>query len=183
MVIVSGRRNRMETYFEGDYTFSEANVKEMYGYYAFGTPLNKGLLILVALLLPLQIYTLCAWGVSADRISTLLMLLFTPAVIGYKYVLGVRRALARNRESYGDQQVSVHMGVTGESVHFQSCTGTEGQLEFASFKEMVITKNLIILRTKAKQYVVFEKARFTKGTWEALVKYMKDKGLKMKKWP
>lgn len=46
---------------------------------------------------------------------------------------------------------------------------------------MIVTEKLLLLRSKARQSILCEKEKFTKGTWTDCVAFLLEKGLKLRK--
>ena len=170
----------MEVYFEGEFEYNEVNVKEVHRYYAFRALPNSGLLVFAVFLLCIQIWLISDVGIDMTQLGTLLIILSIPLIIIFKYIRSVNVLLARNRETYGEQMVKMYMSVSEDAIFLKSSVGVEGRVEFSSVNRVVLTKNLIILRTKAKQHVTFHKDHFAKGTSEEFVAFLKSKGLKVK---
>ncbi len=53
------------------------------------------------------------------------------------------------------------------------------RVEFGSFKKVIQTKNLILMRSEAKMFYIFPKEYFIKGTPDGFIDFLKNKGFKV----
>ena len=110
------------------------------------------------------------------------MLCFVFAVMQViNYRRDVKRTIARDRETYGEQPVRVYMQVTEDRLIGKSSTGTEGETLFKNIRYAAETKNLVILLTRARQYHVMQKDAFTKGDWKEFLCFLEERGVKVRR--
>ena len=167
----------MEVLFENSYTRDEKLIKEIYRYEYFRRKLLiifdiAMILCLLSNVLILIVEKHCDWGVF----------ILAPLYFLYKffcYWRQVRMILKRDQEVHG-KEISVETIVTNEYIQNTASTGAVNQLSYENIRNVVQTKNLIYLRSEANLVYIFRKDAFTKGNAEDFIKFLKDKGIKVK---
>ena len=167
----------MEVLFENSYTRDEKLIKEIYRYEYFRRKLLiifdiAMILCLLSNVLILIVEKHCYWGVF----------ILAPLYFLYKffcYWRQVRMILKRDQEVHG-KEISVETIVTNEYIQNTASTGAVNQLAYENIRNVVQTKNLIYLRSEANLVYIFRKDAFTKGNAEDFIKFLKDKGIKVK---
>jgi len=167
----------MEIFFENSYVRNKELAKEIYRYYYFQ---RKWLVVCYALLLLSFLSSIFIsifektynWGVF---IFVPLFLLFQL----YCYFRQVNTMVKRDSEVHG-KEISVETIVTNEYIQNIASTGAVNKLEYDKIRNSVQTKNLILLRSKANLIYIFRKDTFTKGDKESFIRFLNDKGVKIK---
>ena len=167
----------MEVLFENSYTRDEKLIKEIYRYEYFRRKLLiifdvVVMLCLLSNILILVVEKECYWGVF----------ILAPLFFLYQffcYWRQVRMILKRDQEVHGNE-ISVETIVTNEYIQNTASTGAVNQLAYENIRNVVQTKNLILLRSEANLVYIFRKDAFTKGNAEDFIKFLKDKGIKVK---
>lgn len=167
----------MEVLFENSYTRDEKLIKEIYRYEYFRRKLLiifdiVMILCLLSNILILVVEKKCYWGVF----------ILAPLYFLYKffcYWCQVRIIIKRDQEVHG-KEISVETIVTNEYIQNTASTGTVNKLEYENIRNVVQTNNLILLRSKANLVYIFQKDAFTIGNAEDFIKFLKDKGIKVK---
>ena len=167
----------MEVLFENSYTRDEKLIKEIYSYEYFRRKLLiifdiVMILCLLSNILILVVEKKCYWGVF----------ILAPLYFFYKffcYWRQVRIIIKRDQEVHG-KEISVETIVTNEYIQNTASTGTVNKLEYENIRNVVQTNNLILLRSKANLIYIFQKDAFTIGNAEDFIKFLKDKGIKVK---
>jgi len=85
----------------------------------------------------------------------------------------------RDAEVHG-KEISVETIVTDAFIQNTATTGAVNKLEYDKIRNVVQTKNLILLRSKANLIYIFRKDTFTKGTKDDFIAFLKVKGFKVK---
>lgn len=167
----------MEVLFTNSYTRDEKLIKEIYRYEYFRRKLLiifdiVVILSLLSNILILVVEKKCYWGVF----------ILAPLYFLYKffcYWRQVRIIIKRDQEVHG-KEISVETIVTNEYIQNTASTGTVNKLEYENIRNVVQTNNLILLRSKANLVYIFQKDAFTIGNAEDFIKFLKDKGIKVK---
>ena len=162
----------METKFENRFVRTKELTKEIYSYFYFKRPLTVALFILAWIVFILHVILLILdgsymlMGILLAPIFTLLQLLL--------YTQQISVTEKREKEMY-DGNISVVCLVTDECIINTASTGAESRLEYKNIAGVVQTKNLILLRTKAKVLYIFDKNGFVVGTKEEFLDFLKGK--------
>ena len=167
----------MEILFENSYVRNKELAKEIYRYYYFQ---RKWLVVCYALLLLSFLSNIFIsifektynWGVL---VYVPLFLLFQL----YCYFRQVNTMVKRDSEVHG-KEISVETIVTDEYIQNTASTGAVNKLEYDMIRNSVQTKNLILLRSKANLIYIFRKDTFTKGDKESFIRFLNNKGVKIK---
>jgi len=167
----------MEIFFENSYVRNKELAKEIYRYYYFQ---RKWLVVCYALLLLSFLSNIFIsifektynWGVF----------IFVPLFLFFQlycYFRQVNTMVKRDSEVHG-KEISVETIVTNEYIQNIASTGAVNKLEYDKIRNSVQTKNLILLRSKANLIYIFRKDTFTKGDKESFIRFLNDKGVKIK---
>lgn len=167
----------MEVLFENSYVRDEKLIKEIYRYEYFRRKLLiifdiVMILCLLSNILILVVEKKCYWGVF----------ILAPLYFLYKffcYWRQVRIIIKRDQEVHG-KEISVETIVTNEYIQNTASTGAVNQLAYENIRNVVQTKNLILLRSEANLVYIFRKDAFTKGNVEDFIKFLKDHEIKVK---
>lgn len=170
--------NEFDTLFENQYVRDEALVKDLNRYLFFRQPIQIVLYVLTGLLLAVTVIHIILVGWE----NAVLPIVFVTVFFSIKcitYHRAVKMQLARDREVNG-APVEIRECVTEESI--QSATTRETApivLTYDQIRSVRQTKNLILILTKARLVHVFVKDRFTKGTPEGFLAFLKQKGVRV----
>ena len=170
----------METKIEAAYVRDEKFAKEYFSYHSYKRPSGIIITVICILLVVSGIINVFAYK---DYLA------ITAIVLGiYLFVLRVVRvkksikiSLERDKESNHGNFVSVQNFVTENSIIVKSSTNESGtEFEMSCIKKAYRSKNYIYLITKAKWAIVFDINKFSKGTPDELVEFVRQKGIKIK---
>ena len=170
----------METKIEAAYVRDEKFAKEYFSYHSYKRPSGIIITVICILLVVSGIINVFAYK---DYLA------ITAIVLGiYLFVLRVVRvkksikiSLERDKESNHGNFVSVQNFVTENSIIVKSSTNESGtEFEMSCIKKAYRSKNYIYLITKAKLAIVFDINKFSKGTPDELVEFVRQKGIKIK---
>ena len=167
----------MEVLFENSHVRNQELAKEIYRYYYFQ---RKWLVVCNALLL-LSFLSNIFISIFAKTYNWS-VLVFVPLFFlfqFYSYFRQVNTMVKRDREVHG-KEISVETIVTNEYIQNTASTGATNKLYYDNIRNTVQTKNLILLRSKANLLYVFRKETFTKGDTESFLRFLNDKGVKIK---
>ena len=87
--------------------------------------------------------------------------------------------IKRDNEVYG-KEIKVETIVTDSFIQITASTEAVSQIEYHKFKGAFQTKNLVVLRSKARLLYIFDKNTFEVGTVEEFISFLKTKGIKVK---
>ena len=170
----------METKIEAAYVRDEKFAKEYFSYHAYKRPSGIIITVICILLIVSGIINVFAYK---DYLA------ITAIVLGiYLFVLRVVRvkksikiSLERDKESNHGNFVSVQNLATENSIIVKSSTNESGtEFEMSCIEKAYRSKNYIYLITKAKWAIVFDINKFSKGTPDELVEFVRQKGIKIK---
>ena len=167
----------MEILFENSYIRNKELAKEIYRYYYFQ---RKVLVVCYALLL---LSFLSNIFISIfEKTYNLGVFIFVPLFFifqFYCYFRQVNTMVKRDNEVHG-KEIFVETIVTNEYIQNTASTGAVNKLEYNKIRNSVQTKNLILLRSKANLIYIFRKDTFTKGDKESFIRFLNNKGVKIK---
>jgi len=167
----------MDILFENHYERTPAVMKELYRMIYFKRPVNLGIYVVLGGIAVANIITAFISG-EYSFIGCLYILLFVVMQM-VMYNNSVKNAISRDKEQFGEETLKVHTEVTQEGIR---CTYGEKRakvIELSNIKKVYLTKNLILLHTKARLLLIFDKHNFTVGTQEEFLKYLREHGLKV----
>ena len=167
----------MEILFENSYSRKKELAKEIYCYYYFQRKWVVVCYVLIALTFLANILIAIFektfnWGA----------LVFAPLYFLFRiycYFYQVNAMVKRDNELYG-KEISVETVVTNEYIQNTATTGAVNKVEYDKIRNAVQTKNLILLRSKANLIYIFRKDTFTKGDKDSFIRFLNDKGIKIK---
>ena len=167
----------MEILFENIIERNKQMAKEIYRYFYFQrTAMAAGYAVLILCfisnLLRLFFEGYCSWFVM---LAVPLLFLFQ----FYIYSKQVKTMVTRDREVF-EKGIIIKNMVYEDRVQMVSSTGSDISIDFAKVTKVILTKNLILLRTKANQLIIFGKESFTVGTKEEFVRFLSSKGYKVR---
>lgn len=172
----------METRFECSFETTKENVQEFSRYYHFHTLYILLPLLVILFFLGWAIFRIVTFGWHGLYIFMLVFaLVIYPALFVYRYKRDVKILLARSRELHGDKPAVSHTLFAEDEITLIDTDGNSRPFAYGNLKQVIVTKNLLLLRSKARQTILCEKNKFTKGTWTDCVAFLQEKGLRLKK--
>lgn len=172
----------METRFECSFETTKENVQEFSRYFHFHTAYILIPALAMLVLLGLTLYEIVCYGWYRQQLLQLILaLVIFPALLLYRYKRDVKTILARSRELHGDKPAVSRTLFAEEEITLIDTDGNAHPFAYDHLQQVIVTKNLLLLRSKARQSILCEKEKFTKGTWTDCVAFLVEKGLKQKK--
>jgi len=166
----------MEKCFENHYERTPAVMKELFRMIYFKRPVN---LIIYVVLGGIAVANIITAVTSAQYSFTgcayILIFLIMQLVM---YNNSVKNAINRDRQKFGEDVLKVSTVVTDEGIRCTYGDKSAEPIPVSEIKKVMITKNLILLHTKARLLLIFDKNNFTVGTQEEFLKYLRENGLK-----
>lgn len=168
-----------EILFENTYTMNKELFKEIGRFVIFKRKPIIYCNILALICFPIFILAQIAgyYQISTAILGYTLLILYAIIVFVSYYSFTVLQHKRKKELSQGNDEI-VTVQITENQVVFSSSIGTRSELEFSTFKRLDETKNYVILTSKTKQMYMFDKRKFTKGTPDELVAFLKNKGVK-----
>ena len=172
----------MENKFECSFRTTKENVQEYARHFHFHS--------LRFLLISLFMLGYLVWAISSIArhgwhglyiFMLVFVLVLLPALLLYRYHKDVKTLLARSRELHKGEVATARTHFTDEEITLIDHDGNRRPFAYENLKKVTITRNLLLLQSKARQTILCEKESFTVGTWEECVAYLKQKGLKIQK--
>ncbi len=100
------------------------------------------------------------------------------AMLTYRYFKAVKVGYAREAELSAGGPITYTVEVTEKSLFHRATTGSEIELDFSVISKVHKTRGYIILATEAKQFFIFDKNGFVKGTLDKFLAFLRQKGYK-----
>ena len=167
----------MEILFENSHTRNKELAKEIYFYYYFQRQWLVVGYIFIAL--SFLVNLLIAIFDTAANYSILVLVPLFFLLQWYRYCRHVNIMVNRDQEAHG-KEISIETVITNENIQCRDSAGGVSKLEYDKIKNVVQTKNLILLLSKANLMYIFRNDAFTKGNKEDFLLFLKGKGIKIK---
>lgn len=172
----------MQTRFECSFETTRENVQEFSRYFHFHTLYILLPLLTILVFLGWAIFRIITFGWHGLYIFMLVFALVVyPALLLYRYQRDVKTILARSREIHGDKPAVSRTLFAEDEITLLDTDGNAHPFAYDNLQQVIVTKNLLLLRSKARQSILCEKEKFTKGTWTDCVAFLLEKGLKLRK--
>lgn len=172
----------METKFECSFRTTKENVQEYARHFHFRGPRFLLILLIILVYLVWAISLIIRYGWSGLHIFMLVFaLVLCPGLLLYRYHKDVKTLLARSRELHNDEEAVSRTLFAEDEMTLIAHDGNQHPFAYENLKQVIVTKHLLLLQSKARQAILCEKERFTVGTWEDCVAFLQEKGLKVKK--
>ncbi len=168
----------MEALFENRYTKSPEMYKELYQYYYFKRPLIMACNVCYALFILWTVFCIIA-GLPYSPISIILPLVMY-AFEAFRYFSALSIAKKRDAEIGISENMVTTISAGENHMRYSATNGAAADVEYSVFKNAVCTKNLILLRSKARLVYIIPKGTFTKGDPNAFLAFLSDKGIKVR---
>ncbi len=169
-----------EILFGGTHTRDKACLKEIARFSLFARKPICILHIIMLCLLPLVI-VLHSLGFYDGNNTIYVMygfLGFFFLFIGLLYYASTSLQYKRQMEQTGGKDIVITVQVTESTLIHSASTGSVTEVNFSAFKSVEQSKNFVVIFSKTKQMYVIDKRKFTNGTPEELVTFLKSKGVK-----
>lgn len=167
----------MEILFKNSFVKTEDWIKECNHYSLFRRPLFVAFHILSILVLCFGIYKILFLHIID------ILFLFIPLwwffLVLLLYFKTNKNTLNRNRELYGNN-AEVVSEITKESIKQVHSNGTQYYIYYDTIKKGYLTKNYILLHSKANVLYTFAKNGFSVGSEEEFLRFLRNKGIKIK---
>ena len=170
----------MKTIIEAGYIRDEKFAKEFYTYYAYHCPAGIIITTICILAIVVGVINIIAIQQYLSIISVVLgiFLLIMRAV---RVKTSIKISLDRDKESNHGNCVSLQNIVTQNSILVKSSLNEAGtDYDISCIVKAYRSKNYIYLLTKAKLVIIFDVNKFSKGTPEELIEFIRNKGIKIK---
>jgi hypothetical protein len=170
----------METKIESTYVRDEKFAKEYFSYHSYKRPSG----IILTVLSILAIISGAGTFFTSQKYLSLIGIVFGIYMLILRVIRvknNIKIYLERDKESNHGSFVSVQNLVTENSIVVKSSLNETGiEYEMSCIEKAYRSKNYIYLITKAKLAIVFDINKFSKGTPEELVQFIRQKGIKIK---
>lgn len=166
--------------FANKYIRDKGTAKEIYRYWFFKQPI----IILVYVMFGLWTISYILGSIidpwfAFDNSYTLVIIIFCCFLMVLSYMSQVRMMVKRDEEMAGGRELLCETVVTDTKITTMSL-GNENTLGFDGIRYAFITKEYIVLVTKARRVFIFKKDSFTIGDTESFVAFLKLKGIKVR---
>lgn len=170
----------MDIRFENEFVRDEQTAKEIYGYWYFKKP------IMIAMYVILGIYSLsCILGFIVDFESAkeampiFVMIIFVVALMLFSYRSQVKAMVQRDKEMSGGNPLNCRISVSDDEITL-STLENRTPVSMSNLNGAFVTKNYIVVITKARLMFIFKKDSFTVGNSDGFIAFLKEKNIKIK---
>lgn len=172
----------MENKFECSFRTTKENVQEYARHFHFHSLrfLLISLFMLAYLVWTISLIVRYGWN-GLHIFMLVFVLVLYPALLVFRYHKDVKTLLARSRELHNGEEALSQTHFTEEEMILIDHDGNRHPFAYENIKQVIITKNLLLLKSKARQTILCEKGLFTVGTWTDCVAFLQQKGIKVKK--
>ena len=168
----------MESLFCNKFVRDEDTAKEVYVYWYFKRPLLIVVYSIIAL------YSLaCILGFILDfdsakeALGVFVMGVFVFVLMIVSYHSQVKAMVQRDKEMSGGKPLCCEISVSDDEMTLTALE-SRSPVSVSNLKSAFITKNYIVVITKARLMFIFKKDAFTQGDAEGLIAFLKEKGVK-----
>lgn len=162
-----------EILFEGTHIRDKAFYKELGTYLVFQRPI---MLVLHFIVLLTITFGFCN-GVT-NKVVLVITFLFYALCIFMLYNNYVSLSYKREMEQSNGIPVEITVFITESQITHINALGASVKIEISTIKRVNRSKNYVILISKTRQMYIIDKRKFTKGTPDELVAFLKSKGVK-----
>lgn len=167
----------MDILFENSYVRSKEVIRELYRKITFKRPLIWVIYFVLGGIALLNIVkALCGMSFSLGGCVYVIIFFFMQLVMCSN---SVSTAVARDRERFGPEALTVRTQVTEEGIQAFYGEKTADPIPVSQIKKAWVTKNLIVLHTTSRLVLIFDRNHFTVGTQEEFLNYLRENGLKV----
>lgn len=170
----------MEPLFENKYVKDSVMYKEYYSYYFFKRPILIVCDVILAVFLIQSLIHFIIYGLSTLNLYIVIGAVFAVSFQFINYYRFNSLAVKRDKEMSGGKTIENHFTVTDDSIKLIASNGAMGELDYSSIKNVICTKNFIVVQSKARLGYIFKKDGFIKGNAESFIKFLTSKGIKVK---
>ena len=167
----------METLFENKYVRTEEIMKEVYQYFYFKRPLYRIIDVIIGLIF---VANIVVW--LSGRNLNFVILVVVPLFILIRFLIyrgAVDMLMKQDKDMYKGKPVRVQNYVTEQGIKTVIFKGINN-LAYHNVKQAIKTRHLVIICAKNDAMYVFEQNSFIKGSAEEFVKFLKEKGIKVR---
>ena len=168
----------METRFKNKFVRDENTAKEIYGYWYFKKPL---MVVVDAVLAPYSLSCILGFIVdfesAKESMPIFIMILLFAVFIFISYRSQVKAFVQRDKEMSGGEPICCEISVSDDEMTLTALE-SRSPVSVSNLKSAFITKNYIVVITKARLMFIFKKDAFTQGDAEGLIAFLKEKGVK-----
>lgn len=169
-----------EILFENKFVRDKAAIKEIYRYWFFKQPI----IILVYVMFGLWTISYILGSIidpwfAFDNSYTLIIIIFCCFLMVLSYLSQVRMMVKRDSELADGGELICTVSVTDSEIT-NSALESNTKASFDKVKLAFITKNYVVVVTKARIIYIFKKDSFTIGDTESFVAFLKSKGIKVR---
>ena len=167
----------MEPIFENQYMRDKETAKEVAAGIYFKRPMAILILVLCGICFAVNLFNLLM-GFDAFIYGLIFPLVYAVFWI-YSYLMFKNSLIKRDAETFkGD--VVITTGVYEDHITLNASNGSVVELEYGKIKKISLTKNYILVLSKARLMYILKKDSFTKGSLPEFTEFIKSKGLKIK---
>ena len=172
----------MDILFENRYVRDRDMAKEFYGYYLFRRKIVIAMHIILIWCFLVGIMNLVFFHDFRWYICLVPPLLFALRI--FSYISQVNTMVKRDREVFGET-VQVIARATEEEIVLCAPDSGNGEnivnkIAYPMLKQAILTKNLILVRSKANLVFIFRRDSFCVGSEEDFLNFLRSKGLAVK---
>ena len=170
----------MEARFKNKFVRDEDTAKEIYKYWYFKKPLMVVVyVILGAYALSCILGFIIDFNSAKEAMPIFAMIVFFTAFIFISYRSQVKAMVQRDKEMSGGEALCCEISVSDDEITL-STLESRSPVSMSNLKSAFITKNYVVVITKARLMFILKKDSFTIGDTESFVAFLREKGIKVK---
>lgn len=170
----------METVFENQYTRTKDCYSEYYKHFYFATPILIVFHILFAIIFALAVLSILFPNVfpmeDGLKATYICLPVFLISLQACRFFKSRRLAYSRDLEQNKGKAIETKISITENEIRLTTDL-TNMNVELATIKKVIQTKNYFVLASKAKIGYIIKKDGFTKGDSGQFKLFLKNKGL------
>jgi len=114
------------------------------------------------------------YSIGDTALMYIIIIIAAAAVKILRYLRTLGMSYKRDLENNGGEIADIRLVATGEGIEvFRSNTESSTQYSYRSVRKVIPTRCFYLLSTEAKQYIVFKKDGFVKGSPEEFLPFIK----------
>ena len=114
---------------------------------------------------------------AKESMPIFIMILLFAVFIFISYRSQVKALVQRDKEMSGGEPICCEISVSDDEMTLTALE-SRSPVSVSNLKSAFITKNYIVVITKARLMFIFKKDAFTQGDAEGLIAFLKEKGVK-----
>ena len=170
----------METRFENEFVRDEQTAKEIYKYWYFKKPLMVAVHVVLAFYALSYIFGfIIDFDSAKEAMPIFAMIVFIEVFMLISYRSQVKAMVQRDREMSQGEALRCRISVSDEEIVLYALE-SRTPVSMSNVKGAFVTRNYIVVITKARLMFIFKKDSFTVGDCDGFIAFLGEKEIKVK---